>query len=152
MNTWPGIESELDDEIDAIVAKCKTLEEGDVLRNISHLRVERQNHRTRVAICEKLGFLPPLTEREIKVLEWTHTSLQNDFEKGETEDTWPESIRRRIPDIPFCRPGPEGDPDEFYKNNFISSFYYADSIVQRIRFKGDTQPHFVVRLMGNEDE
>lgn len=101
--------------------------------------------------CEMSKLPPPLPMDKFESMDWNHvekcdeTKLMPNY-RFKTPDEL-KLIAQRYPKFPFCHPGPVRD-----ENMEIGSWYYADSIVQEVKFVDISETFYVVRWIGYEDE
>lgn len=101
--------------------------------------------------CKKGNLPPPLPFERFEAIDWNHVSECDENRLlPEYKFKTPEELKvipRRHPKFPFCHPGPVRD-----ENMQIGVWYYADSIVQEVKFLGVPEPFYNVRWIGYEDE
>lgn len=101
--------------------------------------------------CQFSKLPAPVPFDKFEALDWDYvekcdeTQLMPGYSFKTSEEL--KLIPRRHPKFPFCHPGPVRDEDMQ-----IGSWYYADTIVDEVKFVGISDTFYSVRWIGYEDE
>lgn len=101
--------------------------------------------------CKASVLPPPIPFATFEANDWNHvnkcdeTKLLPGYRFKAPEEL--KLISRRHGKFPFCHPGPVEN-----ENMQVGSWYYADMIVQELKFIGFRETYYNVRWIGYEDE